>query len=370
MDFPRSTELFELEVVETVAHDSSITIAACRTEGTDVNALLHAGNAVGDELVYQTALVSRDRSFGTAQGDALDEMIFSFFGLKRLAAAQASATLVFTHTNTALVGVIPVGTTVSTADGVQFATLSQVSFVSGDATKSVVALNTTAGSIGNVKANNLVSWQPLSFDPAMTVSNPAVAAGGSDRETDDAFRARARGFWRVAQKGTLDAVVFGATQVSGVSTARVDEVGFYAHTGDTIPVALNTVLTASDSQGNMSGYIVTQIQSELNNWRPCGVYVEVASGVPVMVTISVTFDYRAGYDTVVTDQRIRQAILDYVNSLRVGQTMLVGVILNICQKDQGVATQVNPSCVPSNDVVPSTGQVIRVESGSIFCNGN
>lgn len=76
-----------------------------------------------------------------------------------------------------------------------------------------------AGLAGNVAEDSLTEWVASPPDLALTVTNPQVAAGGDERESDPRLAARFRSWWKSARRGIVAAIEFGALEVAGVRQA-------------------------------------------------------------------------------------------------------------------------------------------------------
>lgn len=369
-DYPSGASLLDIAVLEVASHDTPITEEVLRTDGTEANSFVQASRAVGEELVYQLSRAARDRMIGTARGSALDELAFDWFGLRRLAAAQSVCTLTFTHTNTSLIGTLPVGFQAQTGDGVVFQTTQAVTFTAGDTQQSATVIAAQAGSSGNVKAATItVIVTPASWDSAITVTNATPAAGGTDREVDEAFRARIRGFWAVATRGTLNAIKYGAASTDGVSTLSIVETDLYALSTDTVPAGRRVNLVVADSAGASNAQFISRVVTELDDWRAAGCYVEVSGGATYYQVIRLTCAFLTGKDTNAAVARIQRSVANYINGLRVGEPLRRGAIMEVVRRDVAVASLPAPEVqTPAGDVIATATQVIRTDAGSVFVN--
>ncbi len=364
-DFPRWSDLFETALREVVSRNTGITEEAVRQEGTEVNAICAAIASVGEEVVRQAAIVYRDRLLTTAQREELDRLAWDWFGLVRNDATKAKVTLRFTRTGTAS-GVIPEGFRCATASGIEFETVQDLAFQATETSKTVEAWAVVAGPEGNVAKETITVLRAVPFDTTMTVTNPQAAAGGSERESDDAFRARCRAFWAVVRRGTLQAIEHGARSVSGVGIARASEMDL-AIEGQSM--ARWVRLVVADPSGRANDLLRDSVATALDEWRPCGVYVEVVAASLRLQRVRVTCAFRAGADTVETARRIRRAIVTYVNSLRVGERLSVGGIREVVRRDRDVALSPEPVVVePAGDVVPGSTEVVRTQEDMVTIN--
>lgn len=167
------------------------------------------------KLRSQINFVGNQNLLAFASGAALDELAAKF-GIFRLDASAALATIQFTTVSGAPDLVIPAGTRVKSQDGlVLFATNTDLSIPMGAIAASVDCTCLTTGIIGNGYLTGMITIivDPVPYVTAAT--NTATTTGGSDDETDDQLRARvplASSTFSVA--GPHDAYVFFAKSAS------------------------------------------------------------------------------------------------------------------------------------------------------------
>lgn len=362
MDLPNKTELFERMIEEAIAfHNGKLTEATMRQEGTDANSLLMAGVALGDEICYQIYLAIKNSNPQTAEQEDLDKLLFDWFGLTRLAASSSKVLINLTRTNTDA-GILPAGYTFSTNKGVSFRSDEDLIFADSILTGSVKTTCVAVGTAGNVDINTITIMEQPDFDNTFTCTNASVAVGGRDQETDAQFRRRAAEYWTVQQKGTADAIIFGAKQVSGVQEVYFTET---AVSSDQNARYLQMVI--ADPAGNSDSTLISNVQNELENWRAAGVWVEVLGGTAIDVTFNITYDYKAGYNESTVDTGVIKNILFYVNNLKLGEPLYVDVIKSLITKSSGVFGNVD-IVLPSANIVPTAYQILKTDSTLITIN--
>jgi uncharacterized phage protein gp47/JayE len=163
--------------------------------------------------------VSKQMFIATAEAPYLDTRL-SDYGLTRLGATYAAGNAILSGT----VGMaIPLGTQVQTSDGSQVYTTQSAGSIGGGGTVTLPILASTAGSAGNAVANaSLVLGVAIAgVLPAVQVDGAGLT-GGTDQETDDAFRAR--GLARIRQPpqgGAATDYLAWVKQYAGVTRAWV-----------------------------------------------------------------------------------------------------------------------------------------------------
>ena len=233
---PTRADYFQVGAQEVFARSVSrpraqrLSPEAVFTEGTDINIIIAAASAMGDEATRHLAIRMAALYLDSAEGEDLDRLVADRFSptVVRKQAAPAVVPLVFSRPSppSALLGAtIDVGDKVRTANGLEFELLQPASFsVGSTGPVTAPAQAVLAGTGGNVQAGTIVQFGQTPADPSIVVTNLEPATGGTDVETDEALRERARDFFRVARRGTLAAIEFGALTVDGVASATAEEV--------------------------------------------------------------------------------------------------------------------------------------------------
>ena len=125
-----------------------------------------------------------------AEGNYLDH-IGALLGVYRLEAASAACILVFTLSEVlSYDAVIPAGTRVSTGDGVTFATVKEFTIPAGTLADGIDASCIQAGESGNGYVPGQVSKLVDVLAFGVSVQNVTATAGGTEIESDEAFRER------------------------------------------------------------------------------------------------------------------------------------------------------------------------------------
>lgn len=330
-------------------------------EGEIADLLLRGGAAMADVAIRFAAQGVRDNFLDGASGDALTELVNDRYQIQRKAATFAEVTVEFTRATSLTSGSIPSGTQVATAFDaagrrVTFSTDSAVAVGIGQLGPfSVAATADVAGPDGNVDAGTIVVVLDTLFD-TFTVTNPAVAGGGQERETDELLRERARDSRRNLRRGTISALETGARVVDTVTVAVVTDPG----------TGIVSVLVA-DADGNSTAQMIADAEEELENWRCAGVVVTVVGGTRSVVDVTATFQVRTGFDIQARDEDLQAAFDARVGRLRAGQTlfldMLVHSLIAIAPDDifdvDFTAVSVDGVAVAIDDIVPTVGQVLR-----------
>jgi uncharacterized phage protein gp47/JayE len=364
MDLPTRGDLYSIGRDYVLQRATRIDPAAVDTQGSDANVFIGSASVVAHHVIKQLAYQIEGLMLDTATGDQLDRWAWDRYMEPRKGAAVALVELTFSRATYAYGAItIAAGTIVTTDNQVQYELVVPAAF---SATTLVVsgiqARAVQAGKSYQVGRGYLVKFQSPVLDTSITVTNPEPAAGGEDREEDEVFRERLRRFWRAARRGTKEAIAYGATQVPGVVSAQVFE-----------PLDSNgspsraVVLYFADSSGVSNAAQRRLISIELEDWRSAGIPVTISLSIPQIVEIKLKLAFAANVDTVSLSETVRGAIIEYVNSLGVNQTLTRGalnaVLLRytsdgLIQSDTSIAT-------PVGDLIPDQGKTLRTTIANV-----
>lgn len=266
----------------------------------------------------------------------------SLYGLARLAATFAVGDVVFTGAEDT---VIPSGTTLLRADGVEYATTAEGTIDSGEATVPVEASD--AGLAGNAGAGVALTLVApiIGIAPSVLVDVDGLV-GGTDPETDDALRLRL--LERLAEPphgGSAADYVAWAKEVAGVTRA-------WAYPLELGAGAVTVRFVRDDASIIPDAGEVTAVQDYINARRPVTAAVTVVA--PVAVTRNFTIhivpdnaDIRAAVTAELVDLLKRTA--------EPGGTILLSQIRVAVGVAQGVVDFSVSS--PAADVTHTTGQI-------------
>ena len=299
-----------------------------------------------------------DLTLDGAKAAALDRLVADRYSpyLPRKTASQALVTLQFTRTSIVAGAVnYAAGSIVRSAGGVRFqldvaAAFGAVSL----GPVNVAARAVDAGSTGNVADGTITEFVTAKPDDTMLVTNPDVAAGGDDNETDSAYRARARAFYGAARRGILAAIEFGALTVPGVRQALAVELL------NSLGVPSGFIdLYIADANGQSNGLLNAQVLLAMPEYAAGGIVPTVYGAVPVLQSVQYDLSYEAGIDTVAAFAQVRASAVANINSLRPGAPLYIANLYSIAVAVTGVIAEDSSVVVPTGDVIPTSGQILR-----------
>lgn len=369
-------ELIEVGIGEVLDRDlnNELSEETLRQDGTQWKLLLDAASVMGAEVYFQTVDRFNGLFLNTASFEKLSRWVADRYGVVRLGATSGVVSLTFSRTTTTSEITIAGGTTVSDPSGtVKFETDEDLELAIGVASASVDATSTATGRDQRAEANTLTQIEGSLPQPDLTVNNPQKAAGGNDGESDFDLRARARGIFVNARRGTLSAIRQGCFTVAGVRDAAVYE---YRHPNGCATGIVGVVV--SDQSGNCNDALVDLVSQVLDEWRGAGIQVIVNSATPRLESIEVTPFYETGSATPALKRVIRQTIVAFVNSLtsNAAETtedapedswLTPGLIESAVRSVTGVSG-VSSVTLPSGIIKPAPKERILTTTGLITVN--
>lgn len=363
---PSQRDLFLVGRREAILAPTRFDRVIIDTEGSDVNVVLNASAAMGEEVSTYLQAVINERAISTSSGEALDRLLYDLYQLTRKSAASAVVSLQLSRSGS--VGfTVPAGATFSTETGEVFATTVDVPFPANVLGPfSVTAIGQRTGTLGNVAAGTITKVTTAVADVTLSVTNTEAAAGGRDEETDDEFRARARSFFITARRGTREAIEFGALAVDEVAQATATEI---TSPGAGIPT-YRVQLYVTDANGQANTVLAELVEESLDEYRALGVPVSVVPAVPQYVTVVASgLQFEAGVNTALVISQAADALVALVNGLAPNTTLRLADVLMTLTAVGGLIVPHGAVTEPVGDLVPNAGTVLRTTRDRIQLSG-
>ncbi len=365
-DAPSEGDLFLVGRREAIIQPTRFDRAIVDTENSDVNVVLRAAAAMGGEVARYAQAEINDLALSTASDDGgLQRLAYDLYKLRQQPASNAVVELTLTRTDVVLGFTVPAGSLFSTDNGQNFATLTDVPFPAGSAGPlRVNAVAETAGGSGNVSAETITRVTTPQEDTSLVVTNAEVSAGGNDGETNDEFRDRVRDFFATVQRGTRQAIEFGASSVPRVDQATADEVV------DLQGIPNGRVqLNISDEQGQANAPLANEVTTSLDEFRCLGVPVLVVPAVPEYVDIVAEgLQFTAGANTTAVLDLAASRLRSLVNTLAPGVPLRYSDLLSVLANTPQLIVPDGALRSPLGDLVPTTGTVVRTTRDRIQLN--
>ncbi len=363
MDLPTRADYFQVGAQEVFARSRArpqsqrISPQAVYTEGTDINIILGAASAMADEATRHLALRIAALYLNSAEDEDLDRLVADRFSpeLTRKQAAPSVVLLEFSRSappSTLISQSWDVGRKFRTDGGVEFQLTEPVGLQAGSTGPVYGAAEALlAGTGGNVTEGTIRQIVQTPTDPTVQVRNPDVASGGRDVETNEQYRERARNWFRTARRGTLDAIEFGALTVTGVASAKAEEVIDPATGLPTGPVRVYI----ADPNGQSNQLLAQSVRLALREYRAAGVPVDVLSSKPEFVSIAYKLAFAANVDTRAAIAQLKRLTVATVNLLGPNEPLLRSMLFALARSIPGAIVLADAVQLPGGDLVLGSG---------------
>lgn len=354
------------------------------TEGTDVNILLNTLASVGEEISLEGQSQDNARYLATAASvsdDAVERVGFELTSGNVLRKPDTAAVvdLVFSRNNSFGL-TIPKDYVVTTATtGVPFRLLEDCVWNGGDATpKTVRAICEQTGPNGNVDALTITTLSEDVGDTTVTVTNPAVSAGGRDQESIVDFTRRVRGWFINQARGTLNALEFGAEQVPEVAQATSREVswaaGSYPPTltpaeilahEDVFP-AYRAKVSIADINGQANPALAEKVREALQEWRAAGVPVQIIGSTHQYIVVAwAGLGAKPGFSLQLLLDDLFARCIALVLELAPEETLERAALFAAAKEVEGLLVPAASLVAPAGDIVPAAGYTLRLRREDI-----
>ena len=363
-------------VVETMA--AAVQGAASQlldlTVGSVLRALLEANASVALWVQWLAVQVLATTRLATSTGADCDSF-GADFGFFRLPAVAAVGQATFSRFTPSIAALIPVGTSISTLDNLQSflvtadptnaaysASSSGYTLAVGVGSLTVPIAASVAGSSGDVQAG-AVGMLSTAVPGVDTVVNAAALTGGTDAESDAAFRARFGNYLASLSKATdvaIGAAVAGIQQgLSYQISENIDQAG---------AVQLgHFVVTVDDGSGDPPVSLLSTVQQAVDAVRPVGTSFAIQRPVVEAADVSMILITAPGSSHQAAVAAAASAIEDYIAGLGIGATLNY---TRLAQLAYGASASIsNVSAVLLNngtaDLMPPLFGVVRVGSVTV-----
>lgn len=373
MDFPSFSTLFQVAKNEALARSEPLSQQAIDREGSDANILIASACAAADQVVGQLVTTTAGLFLDSANGRALDRLLFDRYGLTRKVAANALGSVTF-YSNVAApyAFTIPSGTRLATTTGVGYETVGNFLFSEGSTGPLYVTVRSLlAGADQQAKIGTITrivgQIAGLPFGITLTVTNPIATSGAANQESDAEFRERGRAYFTTVQRATLSAIEQGALTVPGVVRAKayemLDPAGRPAKLvslviADKFTDALADYAIVPPTYEAQSKVLAQTVFNALEDYRPAGTFVQVQMAQVILQPVSLSLSFEAGVtiDSVATSARA--VVASYINNLNPGEGVTPADLVQALSGITGLVVTEEDLLNPSNIVTSPAGAVV------------
>lgn len=352
----------EVKNYEDIKRDLTNDFIAGQNKITDMNE-----GSVIDSLISSFAREEEKKYIATKLGfvQNLRAIPYSVFDFKKKEGTFGTGTVVFSRANAKTYEtVIPEGTEIAGA-GKSFITV-ETGVIKANETDSneIIVRSVEIGSENNIDKNIINEIVSNVSSDVVAVTNNIKISGGCDSETELEMLKRFKVYLAGLQGTNTYGIQSAAENVQGVRSVNVVE--------DFTPgIIYPVVVYAEDGSGNLAEDVKSAIENVV--WGD-GTSVNPgkrAPGINVLVTqpqiIQTNFNinvvtYRADPET--AKEEIKNTVRDYVNSLGIGEdVVLTSIMLKI--RSLSYVRDVNITS-PANNIIIAGNQIARFNNAEIY----
>ncbi len=339
--------------------------------GSVLRAVLEASSSVALWLQWLILQVLSMTRAATSTGADLDSWMADY-GLTRLPAIAAAGSVTFSRFTPSNAALIPVGAGVRTADGTQsFAVIAVTTtpawsasqngyaIAAGVASVSVPVIAITLGTAGNVQPNT-ITLLATAIPGIDQVSNPLAFVGGTNAETDAAFRARFVNYINsrslatpIAVGNAIAGIQQGLTYLlqENIDPAGATRMGFFT-------------VTIDDGSGNPPASLIATVSAAIEAVRPVGSSYAVLPPTLIEAAISLDVTLAAAGSLATVASEISTAITTFVDALPIGATLPISRLAQLAYDADPTVTNVTALNINgvNADLVPPVTGVIKASS--------
>ena len=335
--------------------------------GSVLRAVLEASSSVALWLQWLILQVLSMTRAATSTGADLDTWMADY-GLTRLPAIAAAGSVTFSRFTPSNAALIPVGAEVRTADGTQsFAVIAVTTnpawsavqngytVAAGVASVSVPVIAITLGTAGNVQPDTITLL--ASAIPGIDqVSNPLAFVGGTNAETDAAFRAR---FVNYINSRSLATPIAVGNAIAGIQQGLTYLLQENIDPSGATRMGFFTVII-DDGSGHPPASLIATVSAAIEAVRPVGSSYAVLPPTLIEAAISLDVTLAAAGSLATVAGEISTAITDFIDALPIGATLPISRLAQLAyDADPAVinVTALGINGVNADLVPPVTGVI-------------
>lgn len=177
-----------------------------------------------------------------------------------------------------------------------------------------------SGKEGNVYAGTII-LMPQPPRGIEYVTNKKDILNGTEAESDEELRNRAKHALQVAGKATLISLKSAIEGVKGVRSVRIEDMP------DDVPGIVKAIVSGGNEE---------EIRKVIEDTRAAGIKVEFERPKIIDIDISITAVLNKGVEPLLIEKNIELKVKDYISSLNIGEEVVYSKIMNIAISVEGV----------------------------------
>jgi uncharacterized phage protein gp47/JayE len=339
--------------------------------GSVLRAVLEASSSVALWLQWLILQVLSMTRAATSTGSNLDSWMADY-GLTRLPAIAAEGNVTFSRFTPSNAALIPVGAEVRTADGTQsFAVIAVTTnpawsaaqngyaIAASVASVSVPVIALATGTAGNVQPNT-ITLLATAIPGIDQVTNPLAFTGGTNAESDTAFRAR---FVNYINSRSLATPIAIGNAIAGIQQGITYLLQENTNPAGNTEMGFFTV-TINDGSGNPPASLITTVSAAIEAVRPVGSRYAVLPPTPIAAAISLTVTLSPAASLATIAAEISTAITNFIATLAIGAPLPISRLAQLAYDADPAVTNVTALSINgvNADLVPPATGVITAAS--------
>ncbi len=340
--------------------------------GSVLRALLEACAAAALWLQWLVLQVLSMTRAATSNGGDLDSWMADF-GLARLSGSASVGALTFSRYTAGIAATVPVGTTVTTADGTQsFAVVQDATDPAWNgqgytvpplsASITVPAQATLPGSAGDVQPG-AISVLSSALPGIDSVVNSAAFLSGLDRESDIALRARFQIYINSRSLATKGAIAFAVSSLrQGLRFVVLENQDMLGN-----PLLGHFWVVVDDGSGFLPSALLAEVSAAVEAVRPIGATYAVTAPSPQGVAIQLVVATSNAQTKPAVLASVQAAITQWVSALPIAATLAVSKLEAIAHGVDASVVSVTSATIngATADVRASASGVLVLTSVSV-----
>lgn len=312
--------------------------------GSVTRTMAEAAASAIEELYFYLAKFLQMFFISTSTGEWLDKRLGDL-GMSRIRGNKAFGSILIGRDTKSPIGIsIPIGTTFEDKQGTRFITLEDVAIPIGQETVEVRAQAVEKGSKGNLEPDDRLAQVGIAIS-GVEWAKVVTMNGGSDDETDEAFRARVKPYLQSLGRATEDAIKYAIQTVDGVN-------GVSLRPNHPSKGCFTVYLDSGTSDE-----LLAEVHRKIDEYRGFTINFTVEKVKRVDVDVTMTVYVLQGDDAILVRNAVVLAITDYVNSLEMGEKLYASALIQTAMNVAGVENVRLTS--PANDVEVAENAVLK-----------
>lgn len=317
--------------------------------GSAVRTILEAVAAVAEEIWFNLQFYTYKFFLSTSSGEWLDKRL-NDFGMTRKAGSAAYGELTIGRDTPTQIGiVIPAGTVFQSDTGaLRYATTVEARINIGDSSVDVQIAAADTGAEYNLAAGTVLKQSGIAITGIEWAKIKSLG-GGADIEDDESFKNRVPDYFDSLGRGTENALKYASLNVTGVKSVTLK--GNYPSKGW-------FTIYIDDGSGVANETLLQSVRAVLEDYRAFTVMFVVDTAKIRHVAANIKLTYTADVQDIDSvNASVREAVVNYVNSLPMGQGLNIADVIYLARGVGGVA---NVSLAePAEDISIEDDELLR-----------